>query len=48
MLYEVHLKEEADKELSDLSHREQLKKISVSPELGQLLGNNYAATGESR
>jgi len=45
MHYEICLKEEADKELSDLSNREQLlvlkqlKKISVSPELGQLLGN---------
>ena len=45
MHYEIRLKEEADKELSTLSNREQilvfkqLKKISVSPELGQLLGN---------
>ena len=45
MPYEVVLKEEADEELAKLSNRErllvfkQLKKISHSPELGQLLGN---------
>jgi len=45
MPYEVVLKEEAEKELSELSGRErilvfkQLKKISISPELGKALGN---------
>ena len=45
MKYEIRLKEEADKELDKLSNRErilvfkQFKKISVSPELGKLLGN---------
>jgi len=45
MPYKILLKEEADKELLQLSNRErllvfkQLKKIATSPELGQLLGN---------
>jgi len=45
MSYEIVLKVEADEELSKLSHREkilvfkQFKKISISPELGQKLGN---------
>ena len=45
MPYEIVLKEEADEELAKLSNRErllvfkQLKKISDSPGLGQLLGN---------
>ena len=45
MTYDIVLQVEADKELNDLSNREkilvfkQLKKISTSPELGQLLGN---------
>lgn len=45
MPYKILLKEEAGKELSQLSNRErlivfkQLKKIATSPELGQLLGN---------
>jgi len=45
MTYKVVLKIEADEELSKLSKREQLlvfkqlKKISNSPQLGQLLGN---------
>ncbi len=44
MPYKIVLKREADDDLDALSHREkilvfkQLKKISVSPELGQLLG----------
>ena len=45
MPYELILKEEADDELAALSNRErilvfkQFKKISVSPELGEILGN---------
>jgi len=45
MPYKILLKEEADKELLQLSNRERLlvfkqfKKIATSPELGQLLGN---------
>jgi len=45
MSYKIVLKEEADSELCNLSNREkllvfkQLKKISASPELGQLLGH---------
>ncbi len=45
MTYDIVLKIEADKELSELSSRErilvfkQFKKISSSPELGKLLGN---------
>jgi mRNA interferase RelE/StbE len=45
MQYKIVLKVEADEELSKLSQRErilvfkQLKKISISPELGQPLGN---------
>ena len=45
MPYEVVLKEEADEELAELSNRErilvfkQFKKITVSPELGKVLGN---------
>lgn len=45
MHYKIILKDEADEELNALSNREkilvfkQLKKISVSPELGKKLGN---------
>ncbi|MFP4333694.1 MAG: hypothetical protein ACOCP1_03540 [Campylobacterales bacterium] len=45
MSYEIVLKVEADEELSKLSQREKLlvfkqfKKISISPELGDKLGN---------
>jgi len=45
MPYEIVLKEEADEELAALSNRErilvfkQFKKIAISPELGQALGN---------
>ena len=45
MPYEIILKEEADDELATLSNRErilvfkQFKKIRISPELGEILGN---------
>ena len=53
MSYKIVLKEEADNDLSELSHSQkilvfkQLKKLEISPQLGVLLGNKqgYDLTG---
>ncbi len=53
MIYRVILNPQADDDLGELSHMQktlvykQLKKISISPQLGQILGNKngYDLTG---
>jgi len=47
MIYKIILNPQADKDIEELSHMQktlvykQLKKISTSPELGQMLGNKH-------